>query len=228
MNSFRLAILAALFALSGCSAFSPTVEGFKKARLLPEPETNSSEAEIEKPDPTTTGDGTDPLLALHVPKPGTCANCHEAKRPAANHYAGKDCAMCHNYPSFKDGAGFTHVLPITNCEECHTRPTTVGLRAYPNQGPPANFDPNNATTPGSGHYRGKDCVSCHQPQSETVKTFTFSHSKPAPGVCLPCHYNDGFGEHGANDGRATYVQLGNCFNCHQNFDRAVDRNWDRP
>lgn len=218
-----------VFMTLGCS-FSPQVTGFHKGHKIDvneslSPTVNSSSPSESSSDATAKSED-DPLLAIHTPKPASCINCHEAKRPTPTHYAKQDCVSCHSYPSFKNAA-FSHNPTPTTCEGCHARPTTVGLRAYPNQGPPAAFDPNNPAEPGSGHYRGKDCVNCHATPSETVTKFAFTHSKPGPMACLPCHFNDGLNEHGAN-GRGDLTAFGNCFNCHQNFDKSVSRNWRRP
>lgn len=187
------------------------------------------EEEKEPPPSGSTGTETsktpseDPVLALHQPMPTTCASCHESKRLTPDHYKGQDCAMCHKYPSFKGGA-FAHDPKPATCEGCHARPTTVGLRAYPNQGPPANFDPNDPMAPGSGHYRGKDCSSCHQTPREGATAFVYNHTTPNPGACLPCHFNQGQRRH-RNNNNVMLTGFGNCQTCHNNFARP-NRNFD--
>ena len=170
--------------------------------------------------PGTGGDG---LLALHEANKNSCVQCHETKRPNANHYPGKDCASCHKFPSFK-GASFAHNPKPPRCEDCHARPAQVGRRAYPNQGPPANFNAADKTAAGSGHYVGKDCISCHSTPREGATTFSFSHTSPNPQACLPCHFNDGAEEH-RNSARVMLTGFGNCQTCHQNFARP-NRNFD--
>jgi hypothetical protein len=161
----------------------------------------------------------------HSPTPESCNSCHESKRPAAPHIANKDCVGCHAFPSFQRLA-FSHVPKPAVCEECHTRPTTVGLRAYPNQGPPAGFVANDPKALGGRHYVGKDCSSCHRTPDEGAAAFNFTHSTPRADFCLPCHYNDGQEEH-LNDNRAVMTEFGNCAGCHRNFDVNVMRNWGR-
>jgi len=161
----------------------------------------------------------------HSPTPATCNSCHEKNRPAAPHIAQRDCASCHAFPSFTRLA-FSHTPKPAVCEDCHTRPAAVGQRAYPNQGPPAGFVANDPKAIGGRHYVGKDCASCHRTPDEGANAFTFTHSTPRADFCLPCHFNDGRGEH-ANDNRATFLEFGNCFSCHRNFDVNVNRNWGR-
>lgn len=176
------------------------------------------------PPPVDTGDA---ILAIHTPAPASCINCHENKRPTEPvHYPGKDCVTCHAYPSFKGGF-FAHAPKPAVCEECHVRPITVGVRAYPNIGTPANFNPNDPTQPGTGHYRGKDCVSCHATPAENATQFTFAHAKQSPEACLPCHFRDGVGEHQGDNRGVELTGFGNCFNCHRNFDQTVRRDWRR-
>lgn len=160
----------------------------------------------------------------HVPTPTSCVGCHEKNRPAAPHIANKDCVGCHAYPSFKRVA-FSHLPKPALCEDCHTRPTTVGLRAYPNQGPPAGFNPNDPKALGSKHYVGKDCAACHRTPDEGASAFAFTHSTPKADFCLPCHFNQGRGQH-ANENRATLSGFGNCFNCHKNFDKNANRSFN--
>ncbi len=161
----------------------------------------------------------------HSPAPTSCIGCHEAKRPPAPHIATKDCVGCHSFPSFKRVA-FSHLPKPAVCEDCHTRPTTVGLRAYPNQGPPVGFVANDPKALGSKHYVGKDCAACHRTPDEGASIFSFTHSTPKADFCLPCHFNTGRGEHGA-DNRVVLKDFGNCFSCHKNFDRNAVRNWGR-
>lgn len=167
----------------------------------------------------------DPILQLHQNKPPECAGCHEKKRLSATHYPKSDCVLCHKYPSFKGGF-FAHDPKPETCESCHARPQTTGLRSYPNQGPPANFDPNDPASIGGGHYRGKDCAQCHQTKKEGATAFLFSHSTPNPGVCLPCHYNQGLRQH-RNSQNVTLTGSGNCNSCHIHFDAKVLRDF-RP
>jgi hypothetical protein len=141
---------------------------------------------------------------------------------AALHTDQKSCATCHSYPSFSERKLFSHIPKPETCETCHARPAGAGLRAYPNEGPPAGFNPNDATAPGSGHYIGKDCVTCHATPAEGARAFVFSHSTPRAEFCLPCHFNDGRGEHNG-DGDVTLRDFGNCYSCHRNF---ADRNFD--
>lgn len=168
--------------------------------------------------------GNDPLAALHTGQK-SCVACHEKDRPAPPHVAKEDCVACHSYPSFKNVQAFSHIPKPPTCENCHARPTTVGLQSYPNQGPPAGFDPNNKNAPGSGHYVGKDCGTCHATPNEGAASFVFSHSAPKPGICLPCHFNDGRGEHDGDDD-VMLLDFGNCSSCHQNYDRNATRNFD--
>lgn len=163
------------------------------------------------------------LLALHENNTNSCVKCHEAKRPSPTHYAGHDCASCHKFPSFKGGF-FAHDPKPTSCEDCHARPSMIGRRAYPNQGPPANFNANDPKALGSGHYRGKDCLSCHLTPKEGATAFVFTHTSPNPQACLPCHFNDGLAEHG-NRGNVMLSGFGNCQSCHQNFAKP-NRNFD--
>lgn len=170
------------------------------------------------------GNQIDPIAQLHLNQPPECATCHEGKRPSLAHYPKNDCVMCHKYPSFK-GATFLHEPKPLTCESCHMRPQTTGLRSYPLQGPPAGFNPNDPQSIGGGHYRGKDCVECHQTKKEGASAFMFSHSKPNPGACLPCHYNQGFNEH-RNSQNVTFTGSGNCNSCHKNFDVKVLRDFE--
>ena len=160
----------------------------------------------------------------HNPPPVSCVGCHEKDRPGAPHIAKNDCASCHAFPTFKRAA-FSHSPKLALCEDCHTRPTTTGLRAYPNQGPPIGFNPNDAATLGGKHYVGKDCGSCHLTPDEGATAFAFTHSKPKADFCLPCHFNQGRGEH-ANDNDVMLNAFGNCASCHPNFDKAVNRSFD--
>jgi hypothetical protein len=176
------------------------------------------------PDSEKNPTSAEALMALHLNQV-TCVSCHEKDRPAQPHYGKEDCATCHSFPSFKTVKLFTHDPKPATCEGCHARPTTAGLRSYPNQGPPAGFDPNNKAAPGSGHYVGKDCAACHNSPKEQATSFTFTHSAPRADFCLPCHFNEGRGEH-ANDNDITLRDFGNCFSCHQNFDRNVQRDFD--
>ncbi|WP_218109926.1 hypothetical protein [Oligoflexus tunisiensis] len=139
--------------------------------------------------------------------------------------AKEDCVACHSYPSFKNVQAFSHIPKPPTCETCHARPATAGLRSYPNQGPPARFDPNNKNAPGSGHYVGKDCGTCHATPDEVAATFVFSHSAPKAEFCLPCHFNEGREEHDGDDD-VMLRDFGNCFSCHQNFDRNDTRNFE--
>ncbi len=166
---------------------------------------------------------TDSLALLHADQK-SCVSCHEKSRPAPPHIVKEDCASCHSFPSFKTVKAFSHIPKPLSCEGCHARPATAGLRAYPNQGPPAGFDPNNKASPGSGHYVGKDCAACHNTPNEGATAFTFTHSTPKADFCLPCHHNDGQGEH-AGDNAIQLQAFGNCFSCHQNFDRNAARNF---
>ena len=110
------------------------------------------------------------------------------------------------------------------CETCHARPTNTGRRAYPNQGPPADFLAGE-DYPGSGHYLGKDCQSCHQTPVEGANGFNFTHSQPAADFCLPCHFNGGSNEHN-NENNVNLTAYGNCFTCHKAFDAQNGRNFD--
>ena len=176
-------------------------------------------------DPTgNTGKQEDPVLLIHQNKPTQCAGCHENKRLSATHYPKSDCVLCHKYPSFKGGS-FSHDPKPESCETCHTRPATTGLRAYPNQGPPPTFNANDPASVGGGHYKGKDCVQCHQTQKEGAIRFQFAHSKPSPGACLPCHYNQGFRRH-RNDQNISFAAFGNCNSCHLHFDVNVQRDFE--
>ncbi len=161
--------------------------------------------------------------SVHFEAP--CAQCHEPDRPTQNHIPSGECSSCHSFPDWQavSIASFSHDPKPDECESCHARPET-GDRAYPNQGPPANFDPN-AASDGSGHYLGKDCISCHQTPAEGEETFVFSHSQPQADFCLPCHFNGGRGEH-ANDGFAQLSGFGNCFECHKDFDANGNRSFD--
>ena len=118
---------------------------------------------------------------------------------------------------------FSHTPKPESCEQCHQRPES-GLRSYPNQGPPANFVAE-ADYPGSGHYKGKDCVQCHGTPEEGSEGFAFRHSTENPNACLPCHYNEGHGEH-LNDMDVVFAEFGNCESCHQNFNVNETRNFD--
>lgn len=188
-----------------------------------------SETTDEPPPPASMPSPNEPppalnVSALHNPSPATCAGCHEKKRPSPTHYAGNDCAMCHKFPSFAANATFTHVPKPTSCESCHARPTRVGTRAYPNQGPPASFVPTDPKAIGGGHYVGKDCVECHETPKPNALKFAFAHSSPNPQVCLPCHYNEGFAQHRA---RQNFVGFGACASCHPNFSVTTGRNFGR-
>ncbi|HYX32688.1 MAG TPA: hypothetical protein VE954_06210 [Oligoflexus sp.] len=163
--------------------------------------------------------------ALHEPTPASCNSCHEKNRPAAPHIANKDCVGCHAFPTFKRVA-FSHLPKPAVCEECHARPATAGLRAYPNQGPPVGFLANDPKAMGSRHYVGKDCISCHRTPDEGATAFNFTHSTPRADFCLPCHFNEGRDEH-AGDNRAVLLDFGNCASCHRNFDVNVNRGWGR-
>ncbi len=164
----------------------------------------------------------------HDPEPASCVGCHANKRPAPPHDATGDCVTCHSNPDWKvlKPGAFSHIPKPATCEGCHARPTVVGARAYPNQGPPTGFNPNNAAEAGSGHYVGKDCVSCHGTPPEGSAGWNFTHAKPNPGVCLPCHFNKGNGEH-RGESNITLTGFGNCTNCHINYDRTVRRDWGR-
>jgi hypothetical protein len=170
------------------------------------------------PGPSSSG-----VASLHSPQPTTCGGCHESKRPAVSHYPGHDCSECHKYPSFVKGT-FLHSPKPTECESCHARPTRAGLRAYPNQGPPAGFVATDPKAIGSGHYVGKDCSQCHETPSTTATKFAFSHSAPNPQTCLPCHFNQGFAQHG---NRQYFTGFGTCTNCHSNFSVQTGRNFGR-
>lgn len=162
----------------------------------------------------------------HTPAPAYCQECHGGQRPVTPHVQTGDCVDCHTHPAWKSATtAFTHTPKPDSCEACHTRPAQTYLRAYPNQGPPANYTAN-TDYPGSGHLKGKDCVSCHLTPPEGVAAFSFSHSKPNPGVCLPCHFNKGQQEHN-NDANVQLTGFGNCNDCHKNFDKAANRNWGR-
>ncbi len=185
------------------------------------------EGQTPEPDPATPPTAEPPqngLLALHQPAPATCNQCHESKRPSLTHYKDHDCASCHKFPSFK-GASFSHDPKPATCTGCHTPPAT-GLRAYPNQGPPANFNAADPNALGGRHYVGKDCKECHQTPKEGAAKFVFTHSAPNPQVCLPCHFNNGSGEH-QNSQTFMLSGFGNCINCHRNFDVKVRRNFGR-
>jgi hypothetical protein len=166
----------------------------------------------------------------HKPMPSTCVTCHEGDRPSATHNAGQDCVKCHTNPDWSvvksATASFSHDPKPVTCEGCHNRPEIVGTRAYPNQGPPTGFDAADKTAAGSGHYIGKDCSSCHGTPPEGNTEFMFTHSKPATGFCLPCHFNKGKGEH-AGSSTVTLTGFGNCFNCHKSYDKAGSRSWAR-
>jgi hypothetical protein len=178
---------------------------------------------VNTPAEEKTPSATDSLAALHLDLK-SCASCHEKNRPTQPHVIKEDCATCHSFPSFKEVKAFSHIPKPASCETCHARPTTVGLRAYPNQGPPAGFDPNNKAAPGSGHYVGKDCATCHNTPNEGALAFAFTHSSPKADFCLPCHHNEGRGEH-AGDNNIQLLGFGNCFSCHQNFDRNAGRDF---
>ncbi len=167
-----------------------------------------------------------------------CAQCHESERPAREtHPQTGDCMDCHTYPDWAQigasssggsGANFTHEPKPANCNSCHEedRPSEVYSRAYPNQGPPANFNASDPKAPGSGHLIGGDCVSCHATPPEGAATFVWDHSNPKPTVCLPCHYNQGFAKHGSVGGTTYQLEgFGNCNDCHKNSDRSGTRNW---
>ncbi len=164
----------------------------------------------------------------HDPMPQSCAGCHQETRPPLPHVSGGDCAQCHSFPDWKVVKldAYKHEPKPEACVGCHLRPTQVGNRAYPNQGPPAGFDQNNSNELGSAHYVGKDCGSCHLTPPEGATEWEFTHSKPNPAVCLPCHYNSGRREHNGENG-VTLIGFGNCASCHNNFDRSTGRNW-RP
>lgn len=160
----------------------------------------------------------------HDPTPESCNSCHEKNRPAAPHLASKDCVGCHAFPTFKRLA-FSHLPKPAVCEDCHTRPATVGLRAYPNQGPPAGFLVNDPKAVGGRHYEGKDCSACHRTPDEGGSAFTFTHSMPRADFCLPCHFNNGQAEH-TGDNSVVLQEFGNCASCHRNFDVNMMRNWN--
>lgn len=218
--------IVALALLCSCTQVTENPDRLRGGSARPSPQSGSASDNAKGGSPSE-GLGETDILALHTPPPPACAACHESKRPPQNHYGKTDCVTCHAFPSFQGGF-FAHAPKPTQCEECHARPTTVGARAYPTVGTPANFNPNDPTQPGSGHYRGKDCVSCHATPAENAPKFTFTHSKPSPEACLPCHFREGSGEH-RNDNRGVELTgFGNCFNCHKNFDQTVRRNWGRP
>ncbi len=122
-------------------------------------------------------------------------------------------------------AAYTHVPKPATCEGCHARPQTVGLRAYPNQGPPIDFLANDPKAIGSRHYLGKDCAECHRTPPEGATAFNFTHSVPKAGFCLPCHFNQGNNEH-RGSAEVLLKDFGNCFSCHKNFDVNVSRNFN--
>lgn len=164
----------------------------------------------------------------HDPTPESCLTCHAEDRPEAPHPVDGDCVSCHSYPNFKNligAASFNHEPKPEACEGCHNRPAELGARAYPNQGPPVDFDANDPLSEGGGHYRGKDCLACHQTPAEGATGFSFNHSQPRAEFCLPCHFNDGAAEHNGNN--VMLSSFGNCFMCHQNFDQNANRNWGR-
>ena len=166
----------------------------------------------------------DPILKLHTPAPKECGSCHEDDRPTTDHYQDRDCASCHSYPDFKV-AEFSHEPALVeNCNECHERPG-LGLRSYPNQGPPLGFNPDNPQEYGSGHYVGNPCTTCHLSPYQGAETFAFSHSEPSVKFCLPCHYNSGQEEH-STDPTINFTQEGNCGTCHTNFDVNNNRSFD--
>lgn len=159
----------------------------------------------------------------YQPKPTSCGTCHNSKRPAAPHPTDGDCVGCHNFPDWKN-AIFSHTpKPATCGDYCHVRPTATAQRAYPNQGPPAGFTEGG---PGSGHFNGKECVECHLTPPEGGTTFGFDHSKPSLKFCLPCHYDKGVEEHGANTSGYEMTGYGNCNTCHKDYDRNVRRRWE--
>lgn len=213
-------LLVAMFFLTSCLKAPKRIDiKSDDAASIPAEVEPAQNSEINKDTPAVAG-----LAALHAEQK-SCAQCHEKNRPAPMHYGKEDCATCHSFPNFTERKLFTHMPKPQTCETCHARPATAGLRAYPNQGPPVGFDPNNKAAPGSGHYVGKDCASCHATPAEGAMTFTFSHSTPKADFCLPCHFNDGRGEH-ANDPAIILRDFGNCFSCHKNFDRNATRNFD--
>lgn len=205
---------------------SPSPHEEPSTAPVPAPVPVSDEAPVppsENVPPPTPSPQPDPILQIHQNKPAECAGCHEKKRPSLTHYPKNDCSLCHQFPSFK-GGNFLHDPKPPTCESCHPRPQTAGLRSYPNQGPPQGFDPNDAASLGGGHYRGKDCVSCHQTKKEGAPKFLYTHSTPNPGICLPCHFNQGLNEHQNSQG-ITLLGLGNCNSCHLHFDAKVRRDF---
>ncbi|MFW7380096.1 MAG: hypothetical protein ACOH5I_14880 [Oligoflexus sp.] len=194
------------------------------SNISPNQEDTSSSQTEEGSNSGSVNPNDDALLTLHKDL-SSCVSCHEINRPAPPHVASQDCVNCHSYPGFDNIQAFSHLPKPETCEDCHARPTTTASRAYPNQGPPVDFDPNNPNSIGSGHYVGKDCVTCHNTPAEGSTVFSFTHSTPRTDFCLPCHFNDAEEEH-AGDGDAMLQNLGNCFSCHMNFDRNAERNFD--
>ena len=161
-----------------------------------------------------------------------CDGCHEKDRPARDDHPNVgDCVQCHAYPSWAAGENFVHSLELQSCQNCHNkdRPQS-GAESYPNVGKPTNFDENDPKAPGSSHYLGKDCISCHLIPDQSKTAFEFSHSEPKLEFCLPCHFSAGntkhFSDSQANPDSYKLEDFGNCSNCHKNSDAKADRNWN--
>ena len=162
----------------------------------------------------------------HDGKETSCAGCHEKDRPAAPHYGTTDCISCHKIAGWSPSETYSHSPKPASCAECHDKdkPAAASSRAYPAVGTPTDYT-TDGTYPGSGHFYGKDCVTCHLTPAEGQSQFAFTHSKPAANFCLPCHFADGKAKHGTTSTSKITKQWGNCYNCHKSFDAAQSRSW---
>lgn len=218
-----LFIFTSLILVSGC-----TKVGEPPVRTKKLGSSGNASAQIESTTPSETPStaSADRKAESFVHFEAPCASCHEEQRPQEiTHIQSMDCVSCHQYNDWSQTVAFSfsHDPKPDSCEQCHGRPES-GLRSYPNQGPPADFVMN-SNYPGSGHYIGKDCQQCHQTPQEGSEQFVFTHENPNPQACLPCHFNEGLGEHG-NDQNVLFQDFGNCQQCHQNFDASQNRNFN--
>ncbi len=156
---------------------------------------------------------------------GECSSCHEGKFAGVSmkdvgHVATtSDCISCHIRTAWIPAVGKDH--SGVACAGCHAGSAPAsGLKNYPTQGIPSNY----ATIvpyPGTNHYVGKDCSSCHKSYSAwAFNSTTTGHS--GLKFCLPCHFSQGKSKHGITSTRYGVSDWGTaCVSCHTKV-----RSWD--
>lgn len=132
-------------------------------------------------------------------QPTECIACHDADRPAAEHFAGQDCVTCHTAESWLDLIGGT---PPVETDADTDADSDSDVDTDTDTEPAAHPATDETTLCGdchevdrlsSDHYPASDCAICHVPpttwgdQPNGVHPVIVPHEAGEIHVCSDCH-----------------------------------------